>query len=214
VLTAVSGLKCLRPYYTQDSRELFRVLLNATSAAEAALALDVLGERVPEKPLVSACNLREVLRDLPRSPFTMAVDEDTLIRTAGMDKHIAALQKSLPDGIELVVTTAGNLVLDLIVKHRGEKYFVTPIPVVNDFVNPSVVDLIVRDDNLLVSIIDLVECMGLVFNPKFYMSLEDFSMEYAPDTFSGLGSLLEPPYRSVQRNPDAITPDMLERRRP
>jgi hypothetical protein len=189
VLTTTSGLAQLRPFYTPETRELFNVLLNATSAAEANLALEVLRGLVPEKPLVTACNLREVLRALPSSPFQMAVDEKTLRRTAHLTKDIAVLGKKLPDGIEVCVTTAGNLVLDLIVKAKGEKYYWTPIPVVHDFVNPAVVELAVTSGYLVDEVIELVKCMGLVFNPKFYLSLEDFHMEYAAETIMDLDDL-------------------------
>lgn len=168
---------------------MFRVLLNATSAAEANLALEVLRQSVPEKVLVIACNLREVLRALPTSPFTMRVDEDTLARTSGLERNMASLQKPLPGGIELVVTTAGNLVLDLIVKHDAEKYFWTPIPIREDFVNPDVVDLLVESGYLLDEVIELVKCMGIVFNPQFYLSLEDFQMDYAAEVIQGIDEL-------------------------
>ncbi len=168
---------------------MFRVLLNATSAAEANLALEVLRQSVPEKVLVTACNLREVLRGLPSSPFTMRVDEDTLVRTAGLERRMASLGKRLPDDIELVVTTAGNLVLDLIVKHGDEKYFWTPIPIRDDFVNPDVVDLVVESGYLLDEVIELIKCMGVVFNPRFYLSLEDFQMDYAADVMENIGDL-------------------------
>ena len=45
MLTLTTGLSQLRPHYTDDTRELFRVLINSTSAAEATLALEVL-ERI------------------------------------------------------------------------------------------------------------------------------------------------------------------------
>jgi len=106
-----------------------QVLMNSTSAAEANLAIEVLKRLVPDKTLVSACNLREILRSMPASPFPMRVDEETLCRTAGLERRIAAMGRELPDGIELVVTTAGNLVLDIIIKQYGEKYFWNPVPV-------------------------------------------------------------------------------------
>lgn len=189
MLTLTSGLTQLRPHLNDESRDLFRVLLNATSAAEANLALEVLRQSVPEKALVTACNLREVLRSLPSTPFTMRVDEDTLCKSASLERRIAALAKQLPDGLGLSVTTAGNLVLDLIVRDGDRKYFWTPIPVVDDYVNPEVVDLIVTSGYLLDEVIDLVKCMGMVFNPKFYLSLEDWHMEYASDVMEGLGGL-------------------------
>ena len=186
MLTATTGLARLRPLYAPESRDMFRVLLNATSAAEANLALEVLRQTVPERALVIACNLREVLRALPGSPFTMRVDELTLCKTTGFEPDIASFRKCLPDGIEISITTAGNLVLDLIVKNEGEKYFWTPIPVRHDYVNPAVVDLVVSSGYLLDEVIELVKCMGCVFNPKFYLSVEDWHLEYASDVMEGL----------------------------
>jgi hypothetical protein len=189
VLTLAGGLARLRPHFIDDNRDLVRVLLNATSAAEANLALQVLALTVPEKPLVVACNLREVLRSMPSSPFPMRVDEETLARTADLNRCMALLSKELPDGLELAATTAGNLVLDLIVRDGATKYFWTPVPVVDDFVNPDVVDLVVESDHLLDGVIDLVTCMGVVFNPRFYLSLYDFTVEYAFETLTGLEEL-------------------------
>lgn len=189
VLIATTGLSRLRPLYSPETCELFRVLLNATSAAEANLALEVLRQTVPEKPLVTACNLREVLRSLPASPFTMRVDEHTLVRTADLKRNMACYTKTLPDGIELIITTAGNLVLDLIIKHDAEKYFWTPIPIRDDFVNPEVVDLVVESGYLLDEVIELIKCMGIVFNPRFYLSLEDFQLDHAADVIQGIEDL-------------------------
>lgn len=186
MLTATAGLAHLRPHYTDETRDLFRVLLNATSIAEASLALQELRDVVPEKALITACNLREVLHALPRSPFTMRVDEETLRRTFGMDKDVAALSKDLPDHLVLVMMTAGNLVLDFIVKDHGEKHFWTPIPMRDDCVNPDVVDLVVSSGYLLDEVIELVKCMGCVFNPRFYLSLEDWLDEHAAEVMDSL----------------------------
>lgn len=189
MLTATSGLAQVREHYQEETRDLLRVVLNSTSAAEANLALEVLRASMPEKALVCACNLREVIRALPSSPFAMRVDETVLARTAGLERHMAALEKRLDDDTELIVTTAGNLVLDIIVKHDGEKYFWNPIPVTDDYVSTGVLDRLISSDHLLEAVIDLAQCMGVVLNPKFYLSLEDWHLEYAADVFDGLGDL-------------------------
>jgi hypothetical protein len=189
MLTLSTGLARIRPHFTDENRDLFRVLLNATSAAEANLALQVLAASVPERSLVTACNLREVLRSMPVSPFPMCVDEPLLIRAAGLEKRTATLGVTLADGLELVVATAGNLVLDIIVRAGVAKHFWTPVPVVEDFVNPEIVDLLVDSEYLLDSAVELIKSMGVVFNPKFYLSLDDFTLEYAFDTLAGLEEL-------------------------
>jgi hypothetical protein len=111
------------------------------------------------------------------------------MRTARLEKDIAVLGKELPDSVYICVTTAGNLVLDLIVKANGEKYYWTPIPVQHDFVNPAIVELTVKSGYLIDEVIELVKCMGVVFNPKFYLSLEDFHLEYAAEAIMDLDDL-------------------------
>jgi hypothetical protein len=189
LLAATANLTQLRPYYSNESRDLLRVLLSATSATEANLALQVLLETVPARSLVHACNLREVLRALPSTPIAMRVDEQTLARTAGLERGIAVMSKTLPDEIELAITTAGNLVLDIIVRHLGEKHFWNPIPITDDNVTSEVVDLCVNSEYLLDAVIDLAKSMGVVFNPKFYLSLEDWFFDNAADAFGGIGDL-------------------------
>ncbi len=189
MLTATRSLSLIRQHYCPDTKYLFRIVLNATSVVEANIALDLLLKTVPEKPLVAAVNLREVLKSLPASPFQMAVDEQTLVKVAGLEKRLAVLRTSTPDGYDIVVTTAGNLVLDLIIKHDKEKFFWTPMPVTSDYIAPALIDPILGSEHLLAGVIDLVQAMGLVFNPTLYLSLDDWHMEYASETMEGLGDL-------------------------
>ncbi len=189
VLTHATRLAKLRPYYTEDNRDLFRVLLNATSAAEANLALQVLTPLVPERTLVTACNLREVLRAMPESPFTMRVDEETLVRAAGLKKQLAAYSKVLPDGLELAVTTAGNLVLDVIIKDGDTKYSGLRCPCSTTSSTPRSSTLLVESDTLLDAVFDLVKYMGVSRESQVLSLLDDFTLEYASDTLAGLGDL-------------------------
>lgn len=189
MLTATSGIASVRAYYDDDNRDLFNLVLNSTSAAEANLALNLLIDDVPEKTLVMAVNLREVLHDLPVSPFQMRVDEITLARALGYERRIACFSKDVDRTTELAVTTAGNLVLDIIVRHRGKKYFWSTSPRQDDFICPALIPLIVGSNELLDEVIELTKGMGVVFNPKFYLSLADWRLEYAQDAMQGLGEL-------------------------
>ena len=189
MLTTVRALQQIRPHYTAETKELYKIVLDATSVVEANIALDLLQQSVPKRALVTAINLREVLKALPPSPFAMAVDEHTLIKVAGLTKELAVLKKTTTDGYEIVITTAGNLVLDLIVKRNGQKYFWTPVPVTSDFVNPALIPHLIKSDELLDEIVELVKAMGIVFNPTLYLSLDDWHLEYAQETMDGLGDL-------------------------
>lgn len=189
LLTATSGLTSVRECYDDENREMFNLVINACSAAEANLALNLLVDDVPEKVLVSAINLREVLQELPVSPFSMRVDEQTFCRTLGYEKRIACFSRDIGDDLELSITTAGNLVLDIIVRYRAHKYFWATRPRLDDFIAPKLLPLIIENDYLLDEVIELTRGMGLVFNPKFYLSLEDWRLEYAQDAMEGLGEL-------------------------
>jgi hypothetical protein len=189
VLTTTQSLTKIRPHYTPDTTYLFRIVLNATSVVEANIALDLLSRTVPERALVTTMNLREVLKALPASPFPMAVDGETLMRVAALEKYMAAYRKSTPDGYDLVVTTAGNLALDLIVKHGDDKFFWTPVPVTTDYICPALIDHLITSEYLLESVIDLVTAMGVVFNPPFYLSLDDWHLDHARETMESLDGL-------------------------
>ncbi len=189
MLTATSYLSAVRTYFEDDARELLSVIMNSTSNVEANLALQVLREQVPEKVLVSACNIREVLASLPSSPFAMRVDEETLMKSAELTRNIATFERRLDDGLLLAVTTAGNLVLDVIVKDGDEKYFWNSVPIEDDFITDEVLGLVIDSEHLLDAVVRLVQAMGLVFNPRFYLSLEDWALDYAEDAFSALSDL-------------------------
>ncbi len=189
MLTAVKGLPRIRPHYDEDSRYLFQVLLAATSVVEANIALDLLSKTVPDKALVACVNLREAIKAIPPTPFRMAVDEDVLIRTGGLTKDLACFKRETPDGYSVIVTTAGNLVLDLIVKVEGEKHFWTPVPATEDLVDPALVCHIIESDHLFEAVIEVVKAMGMVFNPTLYLSVDDWHLEYARETIEGLDGL-------------------------
>jgi len=189
MLTAAKGLCRIRPYYDEDTRYLFQVLLTATSIVEANIALDLLTKTVPDKALVASVNLREAIKAVPATPFRMAVDEQTFMRVGGMVKELASLSRTTPDGYSIVVTTAGNLVLDLIVKCDGEKYFWTPIPRTDDLVEPELVEHLISSDHLFEGVVDVIKSMGVVFNPTLYLSVDDWHLEYARETIEGLGGL-------------------------
>ncbi|MRR11194.1 hypothetical protein EG835_01595 [bacterium] len=184
-----STIARLKQHYGPDTKYLFQVLLGSVSIIEANIALDLLLKSIPERDLVAAVNLREALRALPPSPFAMAVDERTLIRVAGLQKNMAVLKKDTPDGYDVIVTTTGNLVLDLIIKRDSNKWFWSPSPSNSDLVTPELIPHIITSDHLLPEVVELIQAMGLVFNPTLYLSLEDWHLEYASETMERLGDL-------------------------
>jgi hypothetical protein len=192
VLTVTKGIAEVQAHYRGSDREFLRVLLNSRSAAEANLALGLLRDSMPEKALVTAINLREILKDLPACPFPMAVDVDTLVRVTGFTKDRSAYRRSFADAggdYDLVVLGEGNLCYDLIVHADGRNVFWTPHPHVDDIIHPEMLDPVMRHETLLRRVIELVKDMGMVYSPTFYLSLEDWLLEYAEDTMDDLHRL-------------------------
>ncbi|MHB8705044.1 MAG: hypothetical protein ACYC77_00855 [Coriobacteriia bacterium] len=190
VVTITRSLPVLQEYYA-EAPELFSAVLNARSQFEANLALDIMRETMPERVLIAAVNLREVLLALPAYPCTMAVDDQTLAKIAGMRKDRAMYRKRIKGArnFELGINTAGNFVFDLIVEVDGRSLlWVSPTPA-TDVINSDIVPHLVENDRLIRAIIELANDMGLVFNPPFYLSLEDWNMEHCQQTLSDVQAL-------------------------
>ncbi|MDI6692535.1 MAG: hypothetical protein QMD76_04405 [Anaerosomatales bacterium] len=187
VLTRISDLEPVM----SAAPEVFSVLVNSRSHAEAGLALDVLREKVPERTLVKAINLREILQALPTFPCSMAVEDQTLAKVAGLTKDASLLKRRVPDvkGAWTAVTTAGNFCFDLFVVYRGKTLMWMPPSNSSDIVNPDVLKLVVRRPQILEDVIGLVQDMGLVFNPRFYLSLEDWGYDHAHEALEDFQAL-------------------------
>lgn len=189
MIVAVKGLARIRPHHSDDTRYLFQVLIGACSVVEANIALDLLSKSVPDRTLVAAINLREAVKAIPPTPFRMAVDEETMVRAGRLTRDLATFRRTTPDGYDVVVTTAGNLVLDLIIKVRDEKHFWTPVPSTQDLVDPELVAHIIESEHLFETVIEVVTAMGMVFNPTLFLSIEDWHLEHARDAIEGLDGL-------------------------
>lgn len=192
MVVVTRGLTAVRTHYAGERRELLRILLNATSPAEADFALHILREFVPEKDLVAAVNIREVLREIPSCPFPMAVDMDTLVRLAGLERDRSAWHRTFKDEagpFGLSVLGDGNLCYDVLMSDGKRNLFLTPHPSNGAVLHPDALDLIMRREKLLQELCGLVMAMGLPFSPTIYLSLDDWMLEYAEQAMSDLGDL-------------------------
>ncbi|MCX8006930.1 MAG: hypothetical protein N3B11_02300 [Coriobacteriia bacterium] len=190
MIEALARIADLQDAY-RTAPEVFSVLVNARSHAEAGLALDVLREAVPERTLVKAINMREILQALPTFPCSMAVDDETLAKVAGLTKDKSLLKRRVDGvrGVWTAVTTAGNFCFDLFVVHRGKTLMWAPPSGSADIVNPEVLSLLVKHPPVLGDVIGLVQDMGLVFNPRFYLSLEDWGFDRVDEVLEDFQAL-------------------------
>jgi hypothetical protein len=189
---AASALADLATRTGNEEGSLIRSAVNATSTTEAGFAVGLLGDTMPQRTLVAALNLREILRELPESPFTMRTDFDTLAKVSELQHRGQSWVKTLgreASAPEIELLGQGNLCYDVIVRVGDASSFLKPGPVNGDFVKPAALELLLENEDLLREIIDLTQAMGVVHNPRFYMTVEDWQMEHAAESLAGLADL-------------------------
>jgi hypothetical protein len=192
MITAQRALAAVAELATSEDGDLLRVVLNAASVGEAQLAVGILAERVEQRTLVSALNVREVLRELPASPFAMRVDTATLARTADMMIDHGSLRRIVADadgGYAVGVMAEGNLCFEMLVEADGELVFVRPTSDGEYIVHPEALELILTRQSMLDELASVVKAMGMEFNPTFYLSLEDWTLEFAEAALEQLSEL-------------------------
>jgi hypothetical protein len=189
---APSALAELLERATSSDAPLMRAVLNACSSAEAGFALGLLADKVPHRTLVAALNLRETLWELPASPFQMRVDFATLARISGLTRRGLSWIKDVPEAhetVEVEVLGQGNLVYDMGVRRDGRSSLLKPGPIKGDIVRPDALELVLSDPLLLYAVVELVSDMGMVYNPRFYLTVDDWQLEHAAESFGGITDL-------------------------
>lgn len=189
---AASALADLASRTGSEDGSLIRTVVNSSSTTEAGFAVGLLGDAMPQRSLVAALNLREILRELPESPFTMRTDFDTLAKVSGLTRRGQSWVKKLGRGKnapEIELLGQGNHVFDVIVRAGGTTSFLKPGPINGDFIRPEALDMLLENDDLLREIVVMTQDMGVVHNPRFYMTVEDWQMEHAAESMAGLADL-------------------------
>lgn len=175
----------LQEHLSCDTGELLRTLVNAGSLAETGFALSLLRDAMPERSVMTALNLREVLVELPAAPFVMAVDAATLQSVTGMERDHGSYVLQTP-GFRIDVLAEGNFCFDIVLKHGDTSAFLKTSPPGDDVVRPAAYDMLMGVEGMLEQVIDLVTSMGLVFNPRMYFTIDEWLAENALDTMSEL----------------------------
>lgn len=189
MISLTKGLTEVLPHYVSSNGGMVQVLLNSRSSAEAHLALIALRDEVPERSLVTMINLREVLRELPACPRPIPLDVGALAKVAGFELVRNSYARQYEDGggrYRIIFLGQGNLLYDVVVAAEEEKVFWTPTPGSRDIITDHALDKVMLHDSLLANMIELAKDMGAVFQPKFYLSLEDWLLEYAEDSIRGI----------------------------
>jgi hypothetical protein len=189
---ASAALLELRVRADSEDGSLIRAIINSTSVTEVGVAVGLLCDAVSRRTLVSALNLREILAELPSAPFAMAVDFASLSRIASLERRGQSWVKRLsvgPRAPEIEVIGQGNLCYDMVVRIGEASSFLKPGPVGADFIKPDALELCLESEDLLRGVIELTRNMGVVQNPRFYITVEDWLTEHAEESMRGLADL-------------------------
>jgi hypothetical protein len=189
---AASALADLRTLDDTDDGVLLRTVLNAVSYAEAGFALGLLADRVPQRTLVAALNLRETLRELPISPFAVPVDLDSLARICGLTRGKGFWTTDGEDAggrYAIEILGQGNLCYDVVLVAGKRRALLKPGPVTEDFVTPEALEMVLEHPKSLRDVIELMTAAGIVYNPRFYMALNEWRQEHAVESLQGLNDL-------------------------
>lgn len=195
----------IRPYFATSDKDMLKVVLNSTSHAEANFAIEVLSDKIPKRSLVTACNLREAIREIPQCPTAMAVDFAQLSRIWEMERVGNCWSRSFEDpcgDYDIALIGEGNHLYDIAIRTEAGTTMWLALDPTEDLVSQRAMDLVMARETLLRTIVDLVQAMGLPFNPTFYLSLEDWHLEYAGAIFEELDDLIpRPPGAGVRHQP-------------
>jgi hypothetical protein len=175
----------LQQHLVDETGELLRTLVNAGSLAEAGFALSLVRDIMPERAVMTALNLREVLLELPAAPFVMAVDAATLEGALGLERdHSSYVLHG--NGFRIDVLAEGNFCFDIVLKVGDESAFLKTSPAGEDIVRPAAYEILMNTEGALERVIELVTTMGLVYNPRLYFTVDEWLGENALDTMSEL----------------------------
>lgn len=201
-------LEQARSHYSADP-DLHQVVLNAASWVEANLAVELLADTVPEKALVTMANLREAIKELPRCPITMAADFESLSQSWSLTREQSGWTREFAEGsfeYSIVLLGEGNCCYDIAIRTGGRTLMWMPNGQ-DDFLNPEIIELVIECPSVLSNVIALIQAMGLVFYPTFYLSLDDWRQEHARTVFEEVVELfghernpIEPPKHKRTRS--------------
>lgn len=175
----------LQYHLAAETGELLRTLVNAGSLAEAGFALSLVRDAMPERTIMTALNLREVLLELPAAPFVMAVDAATLTGTLDLERDCSSYVMRCGD-FRIDILAEGNFCFDIVLKQGDRSAFLKTSPAGEDIVRSAAYEMLMNTDGALERVIELVAAMGLVFNPRMYFTIDEWLGENALDTMTEL----------------------------
>ncbi len=176
---------------TTSDLEMVETLLVSRSSAQAFVAFSELRATFPERALVMLANVREVISEMPQTPFLAGTGMDLLEHACGYEWTGRSYRRLFESdhglfGIEflgagtqcdgiVVHTLTGRLAL-----HGDE----------NNVIDHEMLQVLVRHEAVLDSVLEGLQTLGWPLEPRIYLTADDFIDEHraaaAADAFGEL----------------------------
>jgi hypothetical protein len=171
--------------------EQVRTLLTTRSSADASLAFSFLRATLPEGPLVLLANLREIIAEIPETPFLTGRSLDILERSEGYERHGRTYRRTFENehgafGLEF---EGGGTECEAIFLATSSGRF-TFGGDVDSIIDQHVCTAALTYRTVIDELVRALQALGLVLYPRIYVSTDDFVEEYsgaaAAELFGGL----------------------------
>lgn len=159
--------------------ELVEALLSAVSDADAVVSFSLLRTTIPESDLLMLANLREVLFELPESPFRTGDDLELLARGGEYEdtgRSYRRLFESEHGVFGLEFTGRGKHCEGIFVHTPACRMQLSPAGRLR--LDPEMITLFARHRILLDALLDALALLGTPLCPAIYVSADDFLLEH------------------------------------
>lgn len=174
------GLATAAEHADGEHSELVKLLMNSRCNVEASLAVGMLRESMPEAHLVSLCNLRELIAELPSESFLIPERLEMLGRTLGYlaegdTWHLEFGDAQARRCLEFVGD--GNRVDSVNLHCAWGSASLAGVD--SDFLSPGMAEALLTDTLWGEKLVQALLTLGMPLSPKFYMCVDDYMFENA-----------------------------------
>lgn len=166
-------------------------LVASESDAEAVIALSLLRGTLTDHQLTLLANLRELLRELPQSPFRTGESLEMLSRAGLYEDSGRSYRRAFDSthgvfGLEFL--GRGNTCLGIMVHTPASRFMLCGDGARS--LDAETLEVLINHAILLDAIIEGIELLGMPLAPKIYLSVDDFLSDHgaaaASDAFTEL----------------------------
>lgn len=160
--------------------DLVEMLLTSRSDAEAVMAYSLLRETFDETQLVALANLREIIAELPETPFVTGEGLDVLERVAGYESTGRSYRKMFAEaedvsGLEFL--GEGTDCEGVVIYTTTARFYLHGDS--RSRIDHSMLAVLVEHEELLDHVLEGLQLLGCPLEPRIYLTVSDFPIEHA-----------------------------------